>query len=396
MPKRKTDGKVRVRFRKNRGEKTRQTDLTREFHRETFQEDDTIREERISGKGSLIRQRTVWMEETGLVVGENCRFGQVIRGHGLNTLVEDVETGQLFRCATRRLLKTLATEERHVVVAGDLVQFRLAGQEEKATYGKTDWTGMENLPEGMIERVEPRYGCLCRTSRKRQHILVSNVDQLLIVTSLFQPGVKWNLIDRMIIMAEKMGIEPVICLNKIDLGNPLPWVPTLGIYARMGYAIHLVSATTGFGIERLRERLQKKGVRSVVAGQSGVGKSSLLNRVEPGLDLKTSHVSEMNEKGRHTTTTTQLIKLSGGGMWQTRPVSDSLNFGTSSRKKFQDIFGKWLPWFRSAIFPTAPTRRKMDAPYGKRSHWVRWIPDDMKVTVRFGIPAHPNEVALCR
>lgn len=353
MSKRKNSSKVRVHFRKNRGEKTRQTDLTRDFHRETFREDDTIREERISGKGSLIRQRTVRMEDAALAVGEDCRCGQVVRVHGLNTLVEDVESGQYFRCATRRLLKTLATEERHVVVAGDLVQFRPAGSllEEESLGKQPDFAGMENLPEGMIERVEPRYGCLCRTSRKRQHILVSNVDQLLIVTSLFQPGVKWNLIDRMIIMAEKMEIEPVICLNKVDLGDPLPWVPTLGVYARMGYAIHLVSAVTGFGIERLRQRLQQKGVRSVVAGQSGVGKSSILNAVEPGLDLKTSHVSEMNEKGRHTTTTAQLIKLSEGGYVADTPGIRQFELWDIIREEVPGYFREMAPLVSLCRFP---------------------------------------------
>lgn len=357
--KKKSSGKIRVDFRKNRLSKTRKTDVTREFHQETLNEDENVREERISGKGSMTRQRTIQIEaadeETGgsgfaspaasgslsetvgtinsdraeseeertalLAVAKEARPGWVLRVHGLNTFVEEEETGRIYVCAVRRLLKTLATDQRHVVVAGDRVLFRPAPgigiQKETSISANGGAQPEEATPhdfaEGIIERVEPRHGCLSRTSWKRQHVLVANVDQLLIVTSLAEPGIKWNLIDRMIIMAEKAGIRPILCINKIDLGKPVELVPDLGVYGRMGYEVLLLSAQTGQGVERLRQRVQRKGLRSVVAGQSGVGKSSLLNAIEEGLDLKTSHVSEMNQKGRHTTTAAELIRLSSGG-----------------------------------------------------------------------------------
>ena len=168
----------------------------------------------------------------------------------------------------------------------------------------------------MIERIENRYGCLCRTSYGRKHTLVANVDQIVIVTSLAEPTMKRNLIDRMILTAEKMDVRPIICVNKWDLGSDedrLAVVPVMGVYARMGYDIFPVSARTGQGVPRLRQILHHDGVRSVVAGQSGVGKSSLLNAVEPGLGLLTGHVSEQTQKGRHTTVSAQLIRLTGGG-----------------------------------------------------------------------------------
>ena len=305
--------KVRAEFRKNRLSKTRKTNVTREFHQETLDEDQALRAERISGKGSMTRQRTIQLdqESDGLIaVAEDARPGLVIRVHGLNTFVEDDASGKIYVCAVRRLLKTLSTDQRHVVVAGDRVLFRPA---PALGTSSEESPGTAGLPEGIIERVEPRTGCLSRTSWRRQHVIVSNVDQLLIVTSLAEPTIKWNLIDRMIIMAEKAHIRPVICVNKIDLGDPAEIVPDLGVYTRMGYEVLLVSAETGQGVERLRQRVQKKGLRSVVAGQSGVGKSSLLNAIEDGLALKTSHVSEMNQKGRHTTTAAELIRLSSGG-----------------------------------------------------------------------------------
>src|SRR6478609_333860 len=108
-----------------------------------------------------------------------------LRVQGLISIVRD-EVGALFQCATRRLLKTLATDQRHVVAAGDVVWFRPEGQHE-----------------GIIERVEPRRGVVSRTSRGRQHVLVTNVDQLVIVTSAAEPRIKPNLIDRLLVTAER-------------------------------------------------------------------------------------------------------------------------------------------------------------------------------------------------
>jgi ribosome biogenesis GTPase len=211
----------------------------------------------------------------------------------LHSIVRD-DDGREFSCATRRLLKTLATDQRHIVAAGDIVWFRPEGTDE-----------------GIIERVEPRHGIVSRTSRGRQHVLVANVDQLIIVTSAAEPRIKPNLIDRLLVTAEKVEIRPVICINKIDLIEPADLMPLVGVYAQLGYDVLLVSAATGQGIDQLRARLT--GEESVVSGQSGVGKSSLLNAVEPGLDLRVQSVSGETQKGRHTTTTAELIPLSFGG-----------------------------------------------------------------------------------
>jgi ribosome biogenesis GTPase len=202
--------------------------------------------------------------------------------------------GNTYQCATRRLLKTLATDQRHVVAAGDIVWFRPEGENE-----------------GIIERVEPRHGVVSRTSRGRQHVLVANVDQLMIVTSAAEPRIKPNLIDRLLVTAERGGIRPIICINKIDLIEPADLMPLVGVYAQLGYDVVMVSAATGFGIDGLRDRLA--GEESVVSGQSGVGKSSLLNALEPGLDLRVQTVSGETQKGRHTTTTAELIPLTFGG-----------------------------------------------------------------------------------
>ena len=184
-------------------------------------------------------------------------------------VVQD-DTGKQIRCATRRLLKSLSTEQRHVVAAGDRVWFRPTEQQE-----------------GFIERIEPRHGMLCRTSRGRQQVIVANVDQLLIVGSAAEPMLKPHLIDRMLVTAEKARIRPVICINKIDLVDPVDLQPLIGVYGQMGYQVLVLSATTGFGVERLRRVLANQ--QSVVAGQSGVGKSSLLNAIEPRSAVARAH-----------------------------------------------------------------------------------------------------------
>ncbi len=264
---------------------------------------DAARDERLSGKGELTRKRTVVgeadgaLDEAGLQVrpevNPSWRRGRVLRVHGLVSTVQ-AEDGSQVLCATRRLLKTLSTDQRHVVAAGDWAYFR------------TDPSG-----DAIIERIEPRHAVISRTSRGRQHIIVTNVDQIVIIGSAAEPYLKPNLIDRFLVTAEQQRIRPVICINKVDLVDRADLEPLAGVYSRMGYPILLTSATTGLGLARLRQ-LMSVGA-SVLVGQSGVGKSSLLNKIEPGLKLRVGEVSAESQKGKHTTTTAQLLPLSSGG-----------------------------------------------------------------------------------
>ncbi|REJ65302.1 MAG: ribosome small subunit-dependent GTPase A [Planctomycetota bacterium] len=302
MAKKKKKKKIRAEFRKNREVRTRERGLEQQFEEHGFAEDDSSREERISGKGELSRKRTVVgetveSEEGGVELLPEvdlsvCLPGRVMSVRGL---ISDVmaDDGKLYACATRRLLKTLSTDQRHVVAAGDRVLFR------------------PEHDEGIIERVEPRRGVLSRTSRGRQHIIVTNVDQILIVASAAEPDLKPHLIDRYLLTAEKAGIEPVICINKVDLVDLATLQPVIGVFAQLGYFVLPVSAQTGFNIDRLRARLLNR--ETVLTGQSGVGKSSLLNAVDPEFDLRTSQVSRQTDKGRHTTTTATLLPLPMGG-----------------------------------------------------------------------------------
>ena len=295
--------KIRTDFRKGHQGRARRTDLTRDYLRDDLQQDKILKTERVSGKGDLTRKRTIVgieasHSDAGFAVERQVDKAEALRGrvlsvHGLSSVVA-ADDGRIIQCATRRVLKNLSTDLRHVVVAGDIVYFR-----------------PEGASDGLIERVEPRRSVLCRTSRKRQHILVANVDQLLIVASAAEPTLKPNLIDRFLVEAERNRIPALICINKIDLVEPADLQPLAGVYGQMGYPVLLVSAEKGIGIDRLRRIVA--GKQSVVAGQSGVGKSSILNSIEPGLALRVSEVSSENQKGKHTTTTARLIPLELGG-----------------------------------------------------------------------------------
>jgi ribosome biogenesis GTPase len=299
----KKKNKLRADFRKNRNVRTREKDLTRKFDADDESVDDLHSQQNVSGKGELTRKRTLVGAEisedaSGTVVlpavdTSLCRRGRVLRVQGLVSTVHQ-DDGTTRQCAIRRILKTLHTDQRHVVAAGDVV-----------------WVRPEGANEGIIERVEPRTGVLARNSRGRQQLLVANVDQVLVVASAALPRLKPNLLDRYLVTAERAGIEPILCINKVDLVDRADLQPLVGVYSQLGYRVLLLSATERWGIEHLGRLLA--GRATAVTGQSGVGKSSLLNALEPGLELRVQSVSGETEKGKHTTTTAELIPLSCGG-----------------------------------------------------------------------------------
>lgn len=331
---------IRADFRKNRATRSRKTDWTRDFSPENVEQQDQALDERISGKGDLTRKRTIRTFEGEeqpaggpplLDVEETAQPGRVIRVHGLLSLVETPD-GRRYQCATRRLLKTLSTELRHVVVAGDHVLFRAADDKE-----------------GIIERVEPRYGILSRTSKGRQHTIVANVDQLLVVGSAAEPYLKPNLIDRFLVSAEKAKIRPVIVVNKVDLVDKAELQTLVGVYSQMGYRVLLTSAATGFGIDRLRAELADR--QTAVVGQSGVGKSSLLNAIEPGLALRVGAVSSETQKGKHTTTTAELLRMQSGGYLVDTPGIRQFQLWDVVPAEVQNYYRDLRPFVSLCRFP---------------------------------------------
>jgi ribosome biogenesis GTPase len=289
--------KIRVDFQKNRQTKRREGDLTRQFRDATEATADDLgaADERIRAKGRLSRKRTIVVdEESGARTDEaDAKRGRVLSVSGLYCIVVD-ETGASHKCYIRRLLKSLDSEERSVVSAGDWVRFRPAPNQE-----------------GLVLRVEPRRGSLVRRYRGREQVIAANVEQLLMVSSLVNPSPKLTLIDRWLVRAELSNLRPIICFNKADIADLVPFQPIFGMYARLGYSVVVVSAKTGFNIGELLAEL--RGSQTVLLGMSGVGKSSLLNALEPKYQLAVKEVSEISRKGRHTTTTARLLELAEGG-----------------------------------------------------------------------------------
>jgi ribosome biogenesis GTPase len=340
--------KVRVAFKKNRSKRTRANDLTRSYHANDPAKAEPASAERIRAKGDLSRHRTIMTDVTeGAEAGdsddsagrrsvdlETCLVGRVVRIHGLISVVEG-DDGQSYPCHIRRVLKTMAIDGRNVVAVGDRVWFRPHGS---------------GGDEGLIEKVEGRSGTITRGYRRQKHVLVSNVDQILIVSALEDPPLKLPLIDRYLISAEIGGVRPVIVLNKADLVDPALYQWVIGLYTQLGYETVLASATDGRGIDQLRALVAGGGV-TAFSGQSGVGKSSLLNAIQPGLNLRVREVSDWTSKGKHTTTNSELIRLDSGGYVVDTPGLRQFELWGVVPSELSGHFVEFRPYLSLCKFP---------------------------------------------
>ena len=194
-------------------------------------------------------------------------------------------------------------EIEHVdpVAIGDRVRYADAGTER-----------------GVIVEILPRDSKLSRPApvpgqRVFEQVIVSNADLIVPVFAVANPAPKWGLLDRYLVSAEAAEIASLIVINKLDLAWKNPgFEEEIEIYRRVGYPVILVSAATGEGVEELKQALQ--GKQSVMVGKSGVGKTSLLNAIQPGLGLRVKAVSRGElGKGRHTTTHSEMFELEFGG-----------------------------------------------------------------------------------
>ncbi|MFC1555420.1 ribosome small subunit-dependent GTPase A, partial [candidate division KSB1 bacterium] len=159
-----------------------------------------------------------------------------------------------------------------------------------------------NDDSGVIEELLPRKNAISRPTRIgtiKEKIIAANVDRLVAIVSAKEPRLKTGLIDRMLLVAERQDLKCTICINKTDLLGEGENLEEVECYKNLRYNIIQTSTVTGDGIEDLKKKLI--GAFSVFIGQSGVGKSSILNSLQPGLDLKVQKVSGHNEKGKHTT-----------------------------------------------------------------------------------------------
>lgn len=185
-----------------------------------------------------------------------------------------------------------------------------------------DWVTISLTEEntGIIESVAERHSALSRSrvqaeqrrlASDREQVLVANPDQVVFVFSIKKPRPSLRKLDRFLVVAESNDLPAIVVVNKIDLSNLDDARDLFQVYADIGYRVIYTSANDGVGVDELRQALI--GKISVLAGSSGVGKSSLLNAVEPGLGLKVRAVSAATEKGLHTTRHAEMFPLEAGG-----------------------------------------------------------------------------------
>jgi ribosome biogenesis GTPase / thiamine phosphate phosphatase len=230
--------------------------------------------------------------------------GLVIKSTGSRYVVKS--DGEIFECRIKGKLRIKGMRTTNPLTVGDIVDFEV--QDEIAENGK---------PMGVITTLHPRKNYIIRKSvnlSKESHILASNIDQAFIVVTVNYPVTSPTFIDRFLVTAEAYSIPSIVVFNKIDLYNSaeLDLVNQLAdTYRKVGYPCILTSTITGEGLNEVKEKMQHKV--SVITGNSGVGKSTVINCIDPTLQLKTEKISDYHKMGKHTTTFSEMFELSFGG-----------------------------------------------------------------------------------
>ncbi|HVO39302.1 MAG TPA: ribosome small subunit-dependent GTPase A [Spirochaetia bacterium] len=221
--------------------------------------------------------------------------GEVL--YGINTIYSVQADGALMQCRIKGKVLREAERSYNPIAPGDVVEVIPDTLSPR---------------EGLIAEVRARRTVLSRWNKKGRapQVLAANADLAVCVTSPASPPFRPRFIDRLIVAASAGGLRPVVLLNKADLPLSADAEERLGHYARMGYTVHSCSAVRGQGLEELAQML--RGLTAVFVGQSGVGKSSILNSLFPGLGLRVGNVSAKHNRGSHTTNFSSLLLLEGG------------------------------------------------------------------------------------
>jgi len=228
--------------------------------------------------------------------------GVVLKSTGSWYQVRSFESGELFNCRIKGKFRVAGIKSTNPIAVGDVVHFHLEDHQEG---------------QGIISAIQDRKNYIVRKSvnlSKQVHIIASNMDQALLVTTLAQPMTSTGFMDRFLSTAEAYSIPTIIVFNKIDLYGEEEMMELEyreAVYSAIGYKVLKTSAMQGIGLEKLKVELKDK--TTLLSGHSGVGKSTLVNAVEPNLDLRTGTVSLSHRKGQHTTTFAEMHPLRMGG-----------------------------------------------------------------------------------
>jgi ribosome biogenesis GTPase len=333
-----------------RRKRSREQDVTERYLAGDMDDDAGNKNQKYNNRAKIAQQekivRTTAMRAAAAAAGpedaESLPIGQVTQVYSL--FCEVLSNSIVWLCTTR---KTLTKVTSSAIVVGDRVRFRESGNKDDL-----------GRPEAVIEQVLPRDTILTRADSftgRNQHPIVANADQMLIVVSLLHPAVKWGLVDRMLIAAQSGKLKPIICLNKIDLAGDDPdgrallaeADAVLKHYQSLGAEALRTSVDGNVGLTALRDLL--KGRATVLAGHSGVGKSSLISSIQPKLDIRIGEVSDYTAKGRHTTTSARRYPLDFGGEVIDTPGVKMFGLWGVTRENLDDFFpdvtaGTAPPW----------------------------------------------------
>lgn len=214
------------------------------------------------------------------------------------------DEGEFYQCRIKGKFRIKGIKSTNPVAVGDRVEFKL---EENPSEGEET---------GVITGIKERENYIIRKSvnlSKQTHIIASNIDQAFLLVTLNNPPTFTTFIDRFLVTAEAYGIKAILLFNKIDTykDEELDEVKYLAaMYRSIGYECLGISAKTGKNVDKVKEMM--KGKTSMISGHSGTGKSTLINAIEPKLDLKTMKISEQHRQGQHTTTFAEMFDLDFG------------------------------------------------------------------------------------
>ncbi len=285
--------------------------------------------------------------------------GLVIRNTGYSYTVKS-DAGEVFDCKVKGNFRIRGIRTTNPVAIGDKVEFR----PEDRQAADTIEAGAARMREGLITAIDDRKNYIIRKSTnlsKQSHIIAANVDTCFLVVTVTQPETPLQFVDRFLASAEAYQVPVVLVFNKTDLldetsaSDPsgIDWREYLdgvmALYTQIGYKCISVSARTGQGVDQLRQEMDGKIV--CLSGNSGVGKSTIINAIIPGLDIRTSEISDAYNTGRHTTTFSEMYPFvhdtEGNAQWHHGALIDTpgiKGFGTFNMQReevshyFREIF----------------------------------------------------------
>jgi ribosome biogenesis GTPase / thiamine phosphate phosphatase len=257
----------------------------------------------------------------------------------------------------------VAAGEQTFVCAAPLLPTGKPGRSRPLDAVVGDQVRLELAPDGraLLAEVLPRRNWLSRRSaipmpgaHAHEQMIAANVDQLAPVFAVARPAPKWNLLDRYLALAEAQEIPALVCITKLDLASDAAGavddeiVQAAADYRRIGYTVILTSSHTGAGVDELRQALQ--GKLTVLLGKSGVGKTALLNAVQPGLGQRVGAVSQVTGKGKHTTTHLEMFPLEGGGALVDTPGTREFGLWDIEPDELAFCFREIRPWLGRCRF----------------------------------------------